>query len=102
MKSHRGIIIGIICTIALVWLFDFQAIALFITIGIVPGTDISLAPSTMLAIMTASFVMLSLRRRWSEAIQAGEELYDAFRLWRKKSPAANDKPHLPRRRFGRI
>lgn len=86
----------------LVVITHFDSFVMFLLAGAIPGSRISLSPSTMLAIMVASTMMLPLIRRRRIVYKKCLQFYDAFfGLKKKPTPEAevDDKPKLPRRRY---
>ncbi len=76
---------------------NFDLVVVFLLSGFIPGVNVSLAPSTMIAVMLASALTLLALRRRHAVYQACLSLYDAF--WGKKSPATKPRPSLPKRRY---
>lgn len=84
----------IVCT---VW---FDAIIVFLLSGFVPGINIVLAPSTMLAVMIASTVLVISLRKYRVVYQYCLSFYDEFIGTDTKDPQeTKEKSDRPRRRY---
>ena len=84
----------IVCT---VW---FDAIIVFLLSGFVPGINIVLAPSTMLAVMIASTVLVISLRKYRVVYQYCLSFYDEFIRTDTKDPQeTKEKSDRPRRRY---
>lgn len=93
-----GVIGGVCIGLGVVGhVFSLSSILLFITVGLIPGTNTYLAPSTMLAIMVASAVMLPFVAKWRDVVAYSGHLYDSITKRRRRNTLS-----LPKRRFGRI
>ncbi len=90
----------IAATIAFVVCFD--AIIVFLLSGFIPGINITLAPSTSIAVMVASTILIATIVLYRQAVYARcLSLYDAlFGFKKKKSTAGTGvKLKLPKRRY---
>lgn len=71
---------------------------LFLLAGIVPGTNIVLAPTTTLAVLAASICILPLFHRRGYIVTFSYKLYDTLSSQSKKTR----KRSLPLRRYSQI
>lgn len=98
MKFVLSILVTSALLLALLLVVDANAFTLFLLAGVVPGTNISLAPSTMLAIMTASALMIPIISRRKGIFQFSGRVL----TWLEEKYGKPQKPSLPKRRFNRI
>lgn len=89
-----------ILVVAILVISQFDVIIIFLLSGFIPGANITLAPSTMLAIMTAIVLMIPLLKRRRTIYRLILELYDA--TTDKGHAESNQKSQLPRRRFEQV
>ena len=85
-------------TAFVVW---FDAIIVFFLSGFIPGINIVLAPSTMLAVMIASAVLIVALRKYRVVHQHCLDFYDEFLALDKKDVVKkpDQKSDRPRRRY---
>lgn len=97
-----------IIAIVLIALFAthlFDPIVLFLLSGSLPFFNITLPPSTMLAVLVASTILVFALRRRHFVYRNCLELYDEFFIGKKKksTPVDDDtKSKLPRRRYQQL
>lgn len=80
----------------------FDQILVFLLSGLIPGTNFSIPPTTMLAVMVASAILVPALRYRHEIYENSLDLYDAFFGIKKKkddTPSGDTQPELPRRRY---
>lgn len=97
MKQLYVAIIILGTTAFVVW---FDAIVVFLLSGFVPGVNIVLAPSTMLAVMIASAVMVLVLRKYRIVYQYCLAMYDAYvQSDTKDTLETKESSDRPRRRY---
>lgn len=97
MKRFYALLI-IIGTIAMTMWFD--EIIVFLLSGFIPGINIVLSPSTMLAVMVAGAVMVAALTQYRTIYQYCLAFYDEFFTSDSKTiKESNEKPNRPRRRY---
>lgn len=96
----RSAVIAIITAVILSVVF-FDQILIFLLSGSIPGLDVTLPPTTMLAVMVASTILVFALRRRHIVYQRCLTLYDELFGIKKKNKAAatGTKSALPRRRY---
>lgn len=97
-------VIGTI-VLALIVLSRFDTIVVFLLSGFIPVIGISVAPSTMLAIMTASIILTLTLVRYRRRVYARMlAFYDQHFASHDNTTATKvtTKTRLPRRRYGEI
>ena len=78
----------------------FDAIIVFFLSGFIPGINIVLAPSTMLAVLIASTVLVISLRKYRVVYQYCLSFYDEFIGTDTKDPQeTKEKSDRPRRRY---
>jgi hypothetical protein len=79
----------------------FDAIIVFFLSGFIPGINIVLAPSTMLAVMIASAVLIVALRKYRVVYGHCLDFYDEFLALDKKDVVkeSEQKSDRPRRRY---
>lgn len=93
----------ILATVALI--INFDMIIVFMLSGFIPGINITLAPSTMIAVFIASTVLIfSLNKRqivYARCLEFYDYITSASFKFGKKNTSAepNEKPERPRRRY---
>lgn len=94
-------VIAIVLT-TIVCVICFDAIVVFLLSGFIPGINITLAPSTSIAVMIASTILVGVVVQYRQDVyRLSLSLYDAFFGIKKKNatPAPEAKTKLPRRRY---
>lgn len=80
----------------------FDAIVVFLLSGFIPGINITLAPSTMIAVFVASaLLVLTLKKRYAiyrACLAFYDELFNSKKKT-SKAPAKSTQSKLPRRRY---
>ena len=95
-KTYIWLGVAVIGAIILTRTSVVNALLLFLLLGIVPGTDISLSSSVMfLLIATVSWVLIF---RFTPIVQ----LCTRFVAFLAAKAAKHTKAHLPRRRYSKI
>lgn len=97
----KSLTLTIIMLIILSIMF-FDQILVFLLSGLIPGTNFSIPPTTMLAVMVASAILIPTLRYRHEIYKSSLDLYDAFFGIKKKKdnePSGDTQPELPRRRY---
>ena len=88
----------ILAVIAFVIWFD--AVVVFLLSGFIPGINITLSPSTMLAVMIASAVMVAVVRHRFAVYRRCLSFYDEFfGISKKDTPPSGKTTGRPRRRY---
>lgn len=99
--KYLYVIAIIFATIAMVVFFD--AIVIFLLSGFIPGINITLPPTTSIAVMIASTITVAAAAQYRTAVYAKcLALYDAFFFKKKKSSNTTKKKKssdLPKRRY---
>ena len=99
MKKLLTLTIIILVVLGIVF---FDQILVFLLSGLIPGTNFSIPPTTMLAVMVASAIFIPTLRYHHEVYKNSLGLYDAFFDVKKKEsdePSSGAQPELPRRRY---
>ena len=102
MKWFYGIIIAIA---AITLVIHFDAVVVFMLSGFIPALDLTLPPSTMLAVFVASAILLFALSKRQAVYHYCLALYDynvdaLFGFGKKNdTPVSDNKPKLPRRRY---
>ena len=97
MKQFYAALI-IIAVVAFVAWFD--AAIVFLLSGFIPGINVTLPPSTMIAVMIASTILVFALRKRRIVYQACLTFYDELLgIGKKDAPTEDKKPARPRRRY---
>ena len=102
--KHLYAIAIVIGTIAFLLFFD--TIVVFLLSGFIPGINITLAPSTSIAVMIASTILIAAIVQFRHAVYMQcLAFYDAF-LFKKKTSSNSvpkkEKAKLPKRRYQQL
>lgn len=102
MKQVYGLILiaGVVVLIV-----NFDALMIFLLSGRLPGTDITIQPSTIFAIIAASCIATFVfRHRTRELLQLSDTIYTRLLayLGKKKTVTPAPSSKLPRRRFSKL
>ena len=89
-------ILGAISLITLIQSGVLESLAMFLMVGLVPGTTYTVAPSTMFLIMCAAIWLVIFR------YTAIEMFVYRSQVKRTKKQQAQRSAHLPRRRFKQV
>lgn len=97
MKQFYAAIIVLLTILAIV---RFDAIIIFMLSGFIPGINVTLAPSTMLAVMIANVALVIALKKRLLVYQYCLDFYDEFLSTSKKdSQPIKPKQSRPRRRY---
>ena len=90
----------IVITAAIIAVVYFDAMIVFLLSGFIPGINITLAPSTMIAVMVASSLLIVAASSRQTVYRYCLAIYDTFNVNDKTTtPQITEKPKLSRQRY---
>lgn len=97
MKQFSVAVIVIAVVAFVTW---FDAAIVFLLSGFIPGINVTLPPSTMIAVMIASTILVFALRGRRIVYRHCLAFYDElFGIGKKDAPVEDKKPARPRRRY---